>query len=199
MEYAGEAAMDVGLRERTAGGARLSERAFEAIFLEYYARLVGILHRMVGDRGQAEEVVSEAFLKLYQTSPADGWRNPGGWLYRTATRLAIDSLRAFNRRIRSLPEAAEAVAVAQTADPLDDALRRERARQVRAVLARLKPVQAQILSLRASGLSYKELAEALRVKPASVGRLLARSEAAFEKTYRRLEAASWRGSVSKEN
>jgi len=198
MEYAGEAAMDVGLREGSAEGGGWPERAFEAVFLEYYARLVGILYRMVGDRGHAEEIASESFLKLYQAS-SGSWRNPGGWLYRTATRLAIDSVRAGNRRNLSLSEAAEAVAIAPAADPLDDALRRERTRQVRAALARLKPAQAQLLTLRASGLSYKELADALQMKPASVGRLLGRAEAAFEKAYRRLEAAPWRSSASKEN
>jgi RNA polymerase sigma-70 factor (ECF subfamily) len=57
---------------------------------------------------------------------------------------------------------------------------------VRAALATLKPAQAQILTLRASGLSYKEVAEAMGVKSTSVGQSLARAEAAFEKAYRRM-------------
>jgi RNA polymerase sigma-70 factor (ECF subfamily) len=39
------------------------------------------------------------------------------------------------------------------------------------------------LLLRHAGLSYKELAEALQVAPGSVGTLLARAEAAFERAY----------------
>jgi RNA polymerase sigma-70 factor (ECF subfamily) len=57
---------------------------------------------------------------------------------------------------------------------------------VRAALAQLKTIQAQLLVLRYSGLSYKELAEALQLKPSSIGTLLARAETEFEKCYRKL-------------
>jgi DNA-directed RNA polymerase specialized sigma24 family protein len=59
---------------------------------------------------------------------------------------------------------------------------------VRSALARLKPVQAQLLTLRSHGLSYRELAAALGIKPQSIGPMLLRSEAAFEKAYRRVAA-----------
>ena len=58
--------------------------------------------------------------------------------------------------------------------------------RVRVVLASLKPVHAQALLLRASGHSYKELAETLQLERASVGTLLIRAEAEFEKRYRKL-------------
>ena len=67
--------------------------------------------------------------------------------------------------------------------PLEEVLREEKRSRVRAVLARLKPVQAQILILRAGGFSYKELAEALGVKGGSVGTMLARAEAEFHRSY----------------
>jgi RNA polymerase sigma-70 factor (ECF subfamily) len=51
-------------------------------------------------------------------------------------------------------------------------------------LAELKPAQAQLLILRASGHSYKELAGALGIEPGSVGTLLVRAEAAFEERFR---------------
>jgi DNA-directed RNA polymerase specialized sigma24 family protein len=57
---------------------------------------------------------------------------------------------------------------------------------VRAVLARLKPAHAQILILRASGLSYKELADSLGVKLGTVGTMLVRAETAFQKRFRRM-------------
>jgi RNA polymerase sigma-70 factor (ECF subfamily) len=54
---------------------------------------------------------------------------------------------------------------------------------VRRALLKLPQKQGQLLLLRHAGLSYKELAEALQVAPGSVGTLLARAEAAFERAY----------------
>jgi RNA polymerase sigma-70 factor (ECF subfamily) len=50
----------------------------------------------------------------------------------------------------------------------------------------MKPRSAKLLVLRQSGLSYKELATVIKVKPSSVGKLLARAEDEFEKIYRQL-------------
>ena len=58
---------------------------------------------------------------------------------------------------------------------------------VRRVLAGLPQKQSELLLLRHAGLSYRELAEALGMAPGSVGTLLARAEAAFEKAYRAQE------------
>jgi RNA polymerase sigma-70 factor (ECF subfamily) len=161
---------------------------FETAFFEYYKRIVGVLYRIVGDRAQAEELASDAFLKLYQHAPPGQFENLGGWLYRTATRLGLDSLRAASRRRRYEEEAGrDLVEKAAVPDPLGDVLRAERCRKVRAALALLKPAQAQVLTLRSSGLSYQEVAEALGVKTNAVGRLLARAEEAFQKAYRRIE------------
>ena len=188
MEYAGEATMRSAMSALGGERAGWSAAAFEAIFFEHYARLVAVVQRVLGDRAQAEEIASDAFLKLYrQPSAPDGYQNLGGWLYRTASRLGNDALRASNRRRQPDPEAGERLAEASAASgPLEEVLRAERIRNVRAALATLKPAQAQILTLRASGLSYKEVAEAMGVKATSVGQSLARAEAAFEKAYRRM-------------
>ena len=189
MEYAGEATMRAGMS--ALGGERAGWTAadFEAVFIEHYARTVAVIQRLLGDRAQAEEIASDAFLKLYrQPSDLDRYQNLGGWLYRTASRLGIDALLAANRRRQRDPEAGERLAEASAAaGPLEDVLRAERVKNVRAALSSLKPAQAQILTLRASGLSYKELAEAVGVRSGSVGQRLARAEAAFEKAYRRIE------------
>ncbi len=55
--------------------------------------------------------------------------------------------------------------------------------RVRAVLAVIKPRQAELLVLRSNGLSYDELASALDLKPASIGTFLSRAEQAFRKEY----------------
>jgi len=163
---------------------------FETLFVKYYPRVLSVLYRLLGDRGLAEELANDVFWKLHRQpwlAESDG--NVGGWLYRTATNLGIDHLRAAARR-RHHEEAAGRQTAASDAspDPLADVLRAERAARVRAVLARLKPAHAKILILRASGLSYKELADSLGVKLGTVGTMLVRAENAFQKRFRRMYA-----------
>ena len=177
------------------GKAAWAESAFERVFLEHYRPIVGVLFRMLGDRARAEELASDTFLRLYQQPlEQEQYSNLGGWLYRTATRIGIDAMRAVKRRTHYEREAAvDTTRSAANDDPLDDVLRAERQRQVQAALARMKPQQAQLLALRSSGLSYLELAAALKIKSTGVGRALARAEEAFEKAWRRANGSALRG------
>ena len=161
---------------------------FEELYLVHYPRIIAVLMRLLGDHIQAEELANDVFWRFYRqrlTLSPDG--NVGGWLYRTATNLGIDALRAATRRKQYERAAGEmrvqAGAQAGLADPLDEVLRAERRARVRAALAQLKPAQAEILILRASGFSYKELAQTLEVAGGSVGTMLARAEAAFAECY----------------
>jgi RNA polymerase sigma-70 factor (ECF subfamily) len=164
------------------------EAAFRAAFLQYYARIVDILERLLGDRSQAEDISMDAFWRLYRQPGLQANGNAGGWLYRTATNLGIDALRTSGRRRRH-EETASRLAQQESAPdgPLDNLLREEKSRRVRQVLASIKPTQAQLLILRSSGLSYKEVAEALDVKTSGIGTMLNRAEEEFRKRYLALD------------
>jgi RNA polymerase sigma factor (sigma-70 family) len=159
---------------------------FDAIFREHYPRIVALLARLTGDRAHAEEIASDVFCKVSQRGRlALGGADPAPWLYRVATNAGLDALRSTTRR-RRREEAAgvETLRVAPRESALDDVLRTERCARVREVLAGLKPRDAQLLLLRAEGLAYRELAEALGIQSGSVGTLLARAEAEFERRFR---------------
>jgi len=107
------------------------------------------------------------------------------WVYRVAMNAGLDALRSTARRKRREREAGvENARSASGEGALEDLLRQERCARVRAVLADLKPRDAQLLLLRADGLAYRELARSLGIQPASVGTLLARAEAEFERKFR---------------
>jgi RNA polymerase sigma-70 factor (ECF subfamily) len=162
---------------------RWNEAEFRAVFLQHDAPIVGILMRLLGDRSHAEEVASDAFWRLYHQPALEVHGNVGGWLYRTATNLGIDALRASRRR-RRYEEAAGSVSHEDSSGgPLHDLLREEEGRRVRAVLASIKPASAQLLILRTSGLSYKELSSALDVKMSGIGTMLNRAEEEFRNRY----------------
>jgi RNA polymerase sigma factor (sigma-70 family) len=164
------------------------ETDFRAVFLQHYPRIVGVLVRLVGDRTRAEELANDVFWRLYREPALRADGNLGGWLYRTATNLGIDTLRALSRR-RRYEEAAGRLTpggIAEANGPLEDVLREEKCRLVRTVLASIKPAQAQLLILRASGFSYKELAGVLEVKVTGIGTMLNRAAEEFRNRYRAL-------------
>lgn len=172
---------------------RWADAEFEAIFREHYPRIVRVVRRVLQRDSEAEEVCADVFLRLYSKGPevaAGGL--VGGWLYRTATRASIDALRANQRRgIEEQLEGNEFVSVDRDGDgPLAGLLRQEHIAEIRGVLAKLKLDRAQLLLLRHSGLSYREIAEAMQLSFNSIGTNLARAEAEFSVLYERQQRQS---------
>jgi RNA polymerase sigma-70 factor (ECF subfamily) len=150
--------------------------------------------RLLGDRGsslyrfcrmtlggadEADDIVQETFLKLLQHLRAGGDRaNLRSWLFTVAANACRDRLRA---RRRWLPWRAELDRrIVETADETPD-------RRLARDAARGLPVRDRLLlSLRAQGLSYRDIGIAAGIQEGSVGRLLAR---AVDRWKRRLEVA----------
>lgn len=161
-----------------------NEAEFASLFRRHYRQILSVARRVVGS-AEAEEVCAEAFWRLYRAGAQTASQGSVyGWLYRTATRAAIDALRARQPRGEDMmpvsldPED-------HSDGPLRTMLRSEQIAEVRNVLARLDVEKAQILLLRHSGLSYSEIADIMNVRPGSVGTMLARAEDAFCVLYRR--------------
>ena len=161
-------------------GAAALPAAFEQLFLAEYARVVRIAYRVLGERDAAEDVAQEVFLAFHRQHPADAPFAPAR-LHRAAANTALNDVRSRKRRI--IRDAAAEVPVAL--DPEEAALERERAREVRAALARLPEASAELLALRYSGLSYAEVAAACGIKADQVGTRLRRAQDAFRREVKR--------------
>jgi RNA polymerase sigma-70 factor (ECF subfamily) len=167
--------------------AKSGSADFDALFLDHWERLCRLLFHILGDWDEAQDLALETFERLYRRPPQDS-ANLSAWLYRVATNLGFNALRARKRRLQYETEAgatAEALAREGEAgmDPSAAAEQRLERQRVRRVLSAMKPRSAELLILRHSGLSYAEVAAALEIAPASVGTLLARATAEFEKLY----------------
>ncbi len=159
-------------------------RGFENLFVEHYPRLVKTLQRLLGDPGQSEELAAETFCRLYKRWPVEEGENPAGWLYKTALNLGLDTLRANTRRSRREERVGkEALRNQQLRGPRQDLLAEEQRQRVRNVIARLRPIQGQVLLMSGGGFSGKEIAGLLGMTPDALYMLLARAKAQFEKKY----------------
>lgn len=150
---------------------------FDATFDEHYPDLVRYCHRLTADRDAAEDIAQESMLRLFTHDVSGTDSGVRAWLFTTATHLVRDRYRVDENRKRLLaihpvrpnePESAERMVEREE----------ERAR-ARAALDTLSPRDREILLMRHSGFSYREIADAVGVAATSVGTLLARAEQRF--------------------
>ena len=183
----------MGLHMRDSGNELLErlrrgdDAAFEDLFLCHYDQVYRVLYGLVGNHQEAEDLLQETFLALYQHPPVPHTDIPvAAWLCRVALNRGYNALRGERRAQARL----EQVGLPPVqVDPQVEVVRAEERARVRAALARLPERQGQLLLLRHAGLSYAEIAAVLDLAPGSVGTLLVRAERAFLAVYQRMDLA----------
>src|SRR5580658_9920434 len=90
-----EAPDDFTLLRRYAGFG--DPDAFAQIVRRYSSFVYATCLRVIGDGSRAEDLSQETFFRLMRR-PHEVRQNLGGWLHRTATHLALDSLRSESSR-----------------------------------------------------------------------------------------------------
>jgi RNA polymerase sigma-70 factor, ECF subfamily len=165
-----------------------SGERFAATFRERYRELYGLAYRLLGDHGEAEDVVQETFLRLGGQPVLDRPDDEvAAWLRRVCLNTTYNRLRGQRRAAARLERAGRAERADEEADPgatpLLAVLRAEQQRAVRRALASLPERQRACLVLRHAGYSYAEIAATLDLAVGSVGVLLARGERAFRDAY----------------
>jgi RNA polymerase sigma factor (sigma-70 family) len=174
--------------------ARLAARD-PAALREVIALHAGALHRvayrMTGDAHEAEDIVQEACLRLWDHAPKIAARHPagspaaaalrlGGWLQRVVTNLAIDRLRRARRL--SDGEVPDSADEAPLADALIEADEREGL--ARALIAALPERQrAAIVLTYYEELSNADAAAALELNIKAFESLLLRARSALRKAH----------------
>jgi RNA polymerase sigma-70 factor, ECF subfamily len=161
---------DAGLIAGIARGDAESTRVFVARHLN---RLLGLAFRLLGNRADAEEVVQDVFMRVWEH--AARWE-PGrarfdSWMYRVTVNLCYDRLRR-RREVPSdelaemadeRPNPAQQLHAAQVADKVRDALSRLPDRQ-----------QTAIVLCHHQGMSNIETAEIMGLSVEAVESLLSR-------------------------
>jgi RNA polymerase sigma-70 factor (ECF subfamily) len=166
---------------------RHDQTVVQDLFSAQRPRLLGIAYGIVGELGEAEDVVQDAWLR-WQAADRDAVRDPVGLLVTTTTRLAIDRLRSARvRRERYVGCWLPDPLVAELDDPAELAIEAERLSVALLVaLERLNPVERAVLVLRdAFDLDYGEIADALDLSPANARQIAKRARDRAEDPARR--------------
>lgn len=140
--------------------------AFAALYDRHSRSAFSLAYRMMGQRQAAEDLVQEAFLKVWRSS--GGYRVSRGsvrtWILSIVHHRGIDLIRATSSRQRT-KELFEASAVkTQPSEAFSEVWKNSQAEQVREALKTLPPDQLKILELAYfSGYTHVEISEMLNI------------------------------------
>ena len=153
---------DEALFERMRAG---DMAAFDRLYDRLEGPLFGFIRVRLGDQTEAEDVLQETFLAvLRERDRAASLRSVRAWLYQVAHNLCLNRLRSRRRAGKAMEAVGHADATIDPSGPAQTALEAaERARVLSAAVERLPPTLAELYHLRASGLSYEEVAEITEV------------------------------------
>jgi RNA polymerase sigma-70 factor (ECF subfamily) len=134
----------------------------ETIYDAHHRQAIGLAYRILGDLGDAEEVVQEVFLSAWRTGhqydPSRG--STHAWILAMVRNRSIDVLRA--RRRRPVQPLAEGVDPPDTQDVPAQAASNVDAAAARSALNSLPPEQKQAIELAYfGGLTHTEIATQL--------------------------------------
>ena len=151
-----------------AGIAGGDEQALAALYDRMSALAYGLALRVVGGAEMAEDVVQDAFLRIWHRAdryePERGAARP--WVLRVVRNVAIDRLRTMDARARAETRSQADVALVANApeQPEETASRSERSRTLRRALAELPAEQRRAIEIAYfEGLSHSEIAERERM------------------------------------
>lgn len=155
------------------------ESTLHQLFCQYSHPICRYLTRLTGDPHRAEDLTQETFVRAYLAlEQGADWDNPRAWLYRVASRLAINDHRR-RKLIQWLP------LWSTDADPAQgvEAAVAERL-LIRQVLAMLPPkYRIPLVLYSAEGYSVAEIAQVLEVSTGTVKVRLYRAREKFRRAY----------------
>jgi len=159
-------------------GAGEVEAEVMALFDQYRIPLLRYAASFGVPISDAEEIVQEVFLSLFQhLRLGRSRRNLRGWIFRVAHNLTLKRRHA-NRRQVGLFQSDSGLAALypdSSPNPEESCLLTQRQHRLLAVVQALPETEQSCLSLRAEGLRYREIAKILGISLGSVSACLTRS------------------------
>ena len=161
--------------------------AFEELVEKYQHRLVAVLHHILGDAADAEDLAQEVFLRIYRARKKYRARAKfSTWLFTIANNLALNALRTRQRKpVVPLPVSdsgplgprpAEQLAFDHREQPTRRLAQQELAEVVRRAVENLNERQRIAVVLnKFEEMNYADIARVMRLSTKAVKSLLSRA------------------------
>lgn len=159
---------------------------FKNVFLPYHRKLYCIAYRLLENAADAEDLVQEAYLKLWDKREGLGAiSNPEAFCVTLVKNMCFDLLRStrylWNRQGMELAEARDVSSA-------DDFETRDLAHQIRRFIARLPEQQQQVMILRdIKGCTYEEIERITGLNAVNIRVLISRARKKIRDEYNKTE------------
>ena len=158
------------------------EESFANLLSKHRDPLINFLYRMVQNRGAAEELAQDVFLRVYRArSTYEATAKFTTWLYRIASRVALNFLRDGRIARAAVPlegPTGEPLPQLRTSEPTaeDRLVAGVRVQEIRAAILALPEKQrAAVILHKYHELDYREIAASLECSESAVKSLLFRA------------------------
>lgn len=153
----------------------MEAETFKQRFLPFHPKLYRIALALVESPEDAEDILQEAYAKLWSKRDAlETVRSPEAFAVTTVRNLCLDFLRSPRSNSRSAP--LEEVTLHSEDSPERQVEMRDQLRQVRRLIEELPPNQRQVIRLRGmEDCSLEEIAQITGFSDANVRTLLSRA------------------------
>lgn len=184
-------------RELAIRCARGDNTARRGLYETYGSRLLALCRRYARDAAEAEDLMQDAFVKIFRVIGRFRWTRPGSlysWMARVALNLAFDSARKRRRLARELVEV-DALAGEIPEEPDYEETLSVPAEVLQQMIAALPEGYRTIFTLYCiEELSHQEIAALLGIKEKSSSASLARARASLARSIRQYldrEGGGW--------
>ena len=172
------------LARRCAQGDNAARRE---LYETYGSRLLALCRRYARDAAEAEDLMQDAFVKIFRVIGRFRWTRPGSlysWMARVALNLAFDSARKRRRLGRELVEV-ENLAEGPAEEPGYEETLSVPTEVIQAMIAALPDGYRTVFTLYCiDELSHKEIAALLGIREKSSSASLARARASLARSIR---------------
>lgn len=148
---------------------------FDNLYKQYFHHIYRFVYSLMGHPEEANDITQETFVKLYrQMETGEEIRTPKAWVYRVASNSCYNNLKR-KKLFRDIMEKENLQTDVSPENIEEDLVKKQEIQLLRNAIRKLPTRDQVILILYKNGFSTTEIAEAIKVKKNSVGKILARS------------------------
>jgi RNA polymerase sigma-70 factor (ECF subfamily) len=150
------------------------EKNFDSFYRENFSRIFKYTYYMTGNHEEAEQLTQETFTKLFDYFSSNTHiKSRKALVYRIASNSCVDYLRRKRKTKEILNQMNDANS--SRGDPSQKILKEQRISIIRKALLKLPSRDQKCLLLYQEGFAYSEIAEAMKIKKTSIGKILSRA------------------------